>query len=88
MGEIRLSSFANGHAHLKITVSPVVTDLDAFENMMTHEIGHSLGLADCYDCKRGTTAMSSFKDNNKGNDVFAPSPCDKYVVALGYSSGS
>jgi predicted Zn-dependent protease len=52
---------------------------------MTHEIGHSLGLADCYECRRGTTAMAAFKDKDKGNEVYEPSECDKYVVAAGYA---
>jgi hypothetical protein len=65
-------------------ISPDVTDLNALTSLMAHEIGHSLGLADCYECQRGTTAMAAFKDKNKGNDVYEPSECDKYVVAAGY----
>src|SRR2546426_7344352 len=85
VGEIRFHSIANGMVRLTMTVSPVVTDLSALTSLMTHELGHSLGLADCYECRRGTTAMAAFKSKNKGNEVFEPSECDKYVVASGYA---
>ena len=85
VGEIKFHSIVNGMTRLRMTVSPVVTDLNALTSLMTHELGHSLGLADCYECRRGTTAMSAFKSKNKGNDVYEPSACDKYVVAAGYA---
>lgn len=85
IGEIRFHSISNGMTRLMMTVSPVVTDLNALTSLMTHELGHSLGLADCYECRRGTTAMAAFKNKNKGNDVYEPSACDKYVVAAGYA---
>jgi hypothetical protein len=86
LGQLRIYSMSNGVMRATLIISPVVTDLNALTSLMTHEIGHSLGLADCYECQRGTTAMAAFKDQNKGNDVYAPSECDKYVVAAGYSS--
>ena len=85
VGEIRFHSIANGMVRLTMTVSPVVTDLSALTSLMTHELGHSLGLGDCYECRRGTTAMAAFKGKNKGNEVFEPSECDKYVVASAYA---
>jgi hypothetical protein len=86
LGEIKFYSMSNGVNRMVVTISPVVTDLNALTSLMTHEIGHSLGLADCYGCRRGTTTMAAFKDDNKGNDVYEPSECDKYVVASGYRS--
>jgi hypothetical protein len=86
LGEIRFHSMSNGHVRLIVTIRPDVTDLNALTSLMTHELGHSLGLADCYECQRGTTAMAAFKSNNKGNDVYEPSACDKYTVAAGYAS--
>jgi hypothetical protein len=85
VGEIRFHSLSNGRVRLMVIINPVVTDLNALTSLMTHELGHSLGLADCYECRRGTTAMAAFKSNNKGNDVYEPSACDKYVVAAGYA---
>jgi hypothetical protein len=86
LAEIKFYSTSNGVTRMIMTIRPVVTDPSALTSLMTHELGHSLGLADCYECRRGTTAMSAFKDNNKGNDVYEPSACDKYVVAAGYAS--
>ena len=85
VGSIRLYSLSNGLIYASVTVSPNVTDLSALTSLMAHEIGHSLGLADCYKCERGTTTMAAFRSDNKGNDVYEPSECDKYVVASGYA---
>jgi hypothetical protein len=30
--------------------------------------------------------MSAFKESNKGNDVYEPSECDKYIVAAGFAN--
>jgi hypothetical protein len=86
LGQLRFYSMSNGVMRATMTISPAVTDLKALTSLMAHEIGHSLGLADCYECRRGTTAMAAFKEPNKGNDVYEPSECDKYVVAAGYAS--
>ncbi len=85
VGETRFYALSNGVVRLTVTINPVVTNLSALTSLLTHELGHSLGLADCYGCQRGTTAMSAFKSNNQGNDVYEPSACDKYVVAAGYA---
>jgi hypothetical protein len=86
LGEIKFYSMSNGVNRMLVIINPVVTDLNALTSLMAHEIGHSLGLADCYGCRRGTTTMAAFKDDNKGNDVYEPSECDKYVVATGYAN--
>ena len=86
VGEVKYYSMSNGVEYMIVTISPHVTDLDALTSLMIHEIGHSLGMADCYGCQRGTTVMAAFKDYNQGNNVYAPSECDKYVVAEGYAS--
>lgn len=86
VGQLRIFSMSNGVMRATMILSPTVTDLNALTSLMIHEIGHSLGLADCYECKRGTTAMSAFKGSNKGNDVYEPSECDKYIVAAGFAN--
>ena len=86
VGQLRFYSMSNGVMRAVLTISPDVIDPNALMSLMTHEIGHSLGLADCYDCRRGTTAMAAFKDMKKGNEVYEPSECDKYVVAAAYAS--
>lgn len=86
VGEVKLYSLSNGAHHVTVVIGPDITTPMALTSLMTHEIGHSLGLADCYECRRGTTAMSAFKDMSKGNEVYEPSECDLYVVAEGYAS--
>jgi hypothetical protein len=85
VGETRFRFMAGGVFRMTVTISPAVTEWKALQSLMTHEIGHTLGLADCYECKRGTTAMAAFKDDNNGTNVFEPSVCDKFVVAAGYA---
>jgi predicted Zn-dependent protease len=86
VGEIKHYSMSNGVDYMLVIINPEITDPNALTSLMTHELGHSLGLGDCYECRRGTTAMAAFRDNNKGNEVYQPSECDKYVVAAGYAS--
>ena len=85
VGEIKHYSLSNGADYMLVIVAPEIKDPDALTSLMTHELGHSLGLADCYKCQRGTTAMAAFRDDSHGNDVYEPSECDKYVVAVGYA---
>ncbi len=87
LGQLKLYSMSNGVMRATMIISPAVTDLDALTSLMAHELGHSMGLGDCYGCRRGTTTMAAFKDTNEGNDVYSPSECDKYVVAQGYAGG-
>lgn len=68
----------------EINVGATIKDFNALISMMNHEMGHSLGLSDCFDCKRGSTAMAAFRGKNKDNKAFSPSRCDKYVVAASY----
>jgi len=78
------SSSTNTLVRAEINVGPTIKDLKVFTSMMNHELGHSLGLSDCPDCERGSTAMASFRGKNKDNKLYAPSRCDKYVVATSY----
>jgi predicted Zn-dependent protease len=86
VGEVKLYSLSNGTNHVTVVIGPNVKSTQALTSLMTHEIGHSLGLADCYECRQGTTAMAAFHDMNKGNEVYEPSECDRYVVAAGYAN--
>lgn len=63
-----------------ITIDPIVTGADAISNALAHEIGHSLGLLDCYSCKQESTAM--WKLNSAG--IKAPTECDKEQIKEAY----
>jgi hypothetical protein len=56
------------------------TNAQALQGYMVHELGHSLGLRDCVDCKKKTTIMNGFPAINHHNGLIAPSNCDVKVV--------
>jgi predicted Zn-dependent protease len=45
VGEIRFFTKPNGSVRMTVVVSPTVTDLSALTSLMTHELGHAMGLA-------------------------------------------
>ena len=67
-----------------ITIDHGVTDIDVMTSVMTHELGHSLGMEDCPKCRRGTTIMALYRGRNRGNQTVGPTLCDRLVVARGY----
>jgi hypothetical protein len=67
-----------------VIVDISVKDRDVLTNVMAHEIGHSLGLLDCYHCRSGSTAMGLMKSAGKSNGIEGPTPCDKTSVATAY----
>jgi hypothetical protein len=67
-----------------ITIDAGVSDYATLTSVVTHEIGHSLGMDDCPKCHRGTTIMALYRGRNKTNDTDSPSPCDRSVVSRGY----
>ena len=60
------------------------TNPQALLGFMTHELGHSLGLWDCTNCKKKKTIMNGFPGVNRDNGLVAPSPCDLEVVRSVY----
>lgn len=67
----------------------VVVDLrvrnpEVLTNVMAHELGHSLGLLDCYGCSRKSTAMGLLKTETKPNGIDGPTACDKISVVAAY----
>lgn len=71
-----------------ITIDQGVTDLDVMASVITHELGHSLGMEDCPKCRRGTTIMALYRGQNRGNQTVGPTFCDRAVVARGYQQFS
>ncbi|MDX6384210.1 MAG: hypothetical protein QOK48_1783 [Blastocatellia bacterium] len=77
------------HSNLLIDYAVIVVDLTVstsavLTNVMAHEIGHSLGLLDCYKCSRGTTAMGLLRTATETNGIEGPSACDNSAVAAAY----
>jgi hypothetical protein len=66
----------------------VIVDLrvknpEVLTNVMAHELGHSLGLLDCYECSRKSTAMGLLKTASD-NGIEGPTACDKIAVMAAY----
>jgi hypothetical protein len=67
-----------------IVVDPVLTNPRALLNALVHELGHNLGLLDCYTCKRESTVMNQFEAVNVPNDMERPTSCDIAQVRQAY----
>jgi hypothetical protein len=67
-----------------ITIDRAVCDSETLTSVLTHELGHSLGMNDCPKCRRGATIMALYRGPNENNDMAGPSACDSSVVAHGY----
>jgi hypothetical protein len=70
--------------YASIVVDPVLTNPRALRDAMAHELGHNLGLLDCFTCKSKSTLMNQFKVINVPNNVPAPTSCDIAQVRLAY----
>jgi len=70
--------------YASIIVDPVLTNPKALRDAIAHELGHNLGLLDCYTCKQKSTLMNQFKTINEPNNLAAPTSCDIAQVRLAY----
>jgi len=68
-----------------IVVDPRLTDLKALTEAVAHELGHNLGLLDCYECRQKSTVMGKFKDINVPNNMAQPTACDIAQVKQAYT---
>jgi hypothetical protein len=67
-----------------VIVDNRVKNAEVLTNVMAHEIGHSLGLLDCYQCNKKSTAMGLLKTSNEPNGMEGPTACDKVEVLAAY----
>jgi len=70
--------------YASIVIDPVVTNLEALTKEVAHELGHSLGLLDCYTCQQRSTVMNQFKTVNAINNMEGPTACDLAQVEAAY----
>lgn len=67
-----------------IVIDPRLTNPKALLNAMVHELGHNLGLLDCYTCKRKSTVMNQLAALNVPNGMQEPTSCDVARVKEAY----
>jgi hypothetical protein len=70
--------------YASIVIDPMVTNPKALTNAIAHELGHNLGLLDCFTCKQKSTVMNQFKVVNVSNDMEGPTTCDIAQVRVAY----
>ncbi len=67
-----------------IVIDPALTNLRALTDTVAHELGHNLGLRDCYSCNSRFTVMSKLKALNVPNQADGPKFCDIAQVKHAY----
>lgn len=70
--------------YAEIIVDPVLTNSKALNEALAHELGHNLGLLDCYQCRAKSTVMGKFKEINVPNKMAQPTACDIAQVRNAY----
>ena len=71
-------------SYAAIIIDPGLTNPRAILDAVAHELGHNLGLLDCYTCKKKSTLMNQFKAMNVPNDMAVPTACDIAQVREAY----
>lgn len=66
-----------------ITIDPKLSNTKSLTHAVAHELGHSFGLLDCYDCKAGSTVMLQFATINQSN-IAGPTDCDIAQIRKAY----
>jgi hypothetical protein len=68
-------------SYAKIVLDPRLSDLSALTNAVAHELGHNLGLIDCYSCHKRSTVMNFI---HKSNGLDGPTACDVAQIRAAY----
>jgi hypothetical protein len=84
--ELQALSIQNNQVitYASIVIDPVLTNLAALTSTMAHELGHSVGLLDCFTCRQKSTVMTQLKTVNVSNDMEGPTACDLAQVQAAY----
>lgn len=85
--ELRAFSLKNNQliSYAVIVIDPKLTNLKALTEALGHELGHNLGLLDCYNCAAKSTLMGKFARINAANNLAKPTPCDIAQVKQAYA---
>jgi hypothetical protein len=67
-----------------IYLDPALTGKETLTNAVAHELGHSFGLLDCYDCAAGATVMNKLRGTSTSNGMEGPTTCDVAEVRNAY----
>jgi hypothetical protein len=79
--------------YARIVIDPSYRKPTTLTSIVAHELGHSLGLLDCFGCRRGSSAMSRFDTTFKlfqikvadwSNGIKGPTSCDASQVKEAY----
>jgi hypothetical protein len=81
-GETRGFSFEGNRGDSTVEINPGVTNATAFNHVVSHELGHTFGLADCGGCAQGSSAMTlpASPDLNAAGGHDGPTNCDRNKV--------
>ena len=70
--------------HASIVIDPKMKTSESLKSAVAHELGHSFGLQDCYNCKDRSTVMIKFGSFSLSNGVGGPTGCDVTQVRKAY----
>jgi hypothetical protein len=71
--------------HASIVIDSRLNDRKSLRSAVAHEIGHSLGLSDCYNCAARSTVMLQLKALNVWNEMEGPTSLDIAQVRQAYN---
>ena len=70
--------------HASIVIDPRMNTSESLKSAVAHELGHSFGLQDCYDCNDRSTVMAKFGGFSLSNGLEGPTGCDVTQVTKAY----